>query len=293
MSNETNPIIIESAQALEAINRSEIDMQISTAKQFPRDVDKALANIEKLATMDEETAEGCFYHLERRDADGKNNDIDGLSVRMAEIIATQWGNLRAQARIIANDGRFITSQGVCHDLETNVAISVEVKRRITNKFGRTYSDDMQMVAGNAACAIAFRNAVLKVVPKAVTATVVKKVQQKAISNVNQNLNSQRAKIIDFFKKNNISIEKVLIWLKRDHVESITAEDVVKLRGLVTAVQEGSTTYEETFKTESDQKVLADEAARRAAEAKAKAAAAVKAQKGTINNNPAQGAADNK
>ena len=169
--------------ALSELNRSEIDIQIATAKQYPRDLKKVLGNIRALATMDEETAEDCFYALKR----GYGNDaslIEGLSVRLAEIFASSWGNLRVQTRIIGNDGKTITAQGVCHDLETNVAVCTEVKRRITNKQGQTFSEDMQVVTGNAASAIAFRNAIFKVIPKAYTKKVIEEIKQVALGEAN-------------------------------------------------------------------------------------------------------------
>ena len=64
---------------------------------------------------------------------------------MAEIIANAWTNLRVATRIIGNDGRMITAQAVCHDLETNVAVCKEVKRSIVTKKGYTFSQDMQVV----------------------------------------------------------------------------------------------------------------------------------------------------
>ena len=169
-------IEIKQADVLQAINKSEIDIQVATAKQYPRNIPDVLNKISTYATMDTETASDCFYVL-RRSGSGGSTTVEGLSVRMAEIIAGAWGNLRVQTRIVGNDGRTITAQGICHDLETNVAVSVEVKRRITDKYGKTYSEDMQVVTGNAASAIAFRNAVLKVVPKAVTKRVIEGVKQ--------------------------------------------------------------------------------------------------------------------
>ena len=74
----------------------------------------------------------------------------------------------------------ITAQAICHDLETNLAVSKEVKRRITNKYGKTYSEDMQVVTGNAASSIAFRNAVLAVIPKAVTKRIINEVKKVAL-----------------------------------------------------------------------------------------------------------------
>ena len=168
MENET--IIVQQSDMLQAINRAEVDMQIATAKSYPRDVQTCLNRIKTIATLDTETAEDCFYALRRQ-----GTLIEGVSVRLAEIIAGSWGNLRVQTRIIGNDGKTITAQGICHDLETNLAVSVEVKRRITDKYGKTYSEDMQVTTGNAASAIAFRNAVLKVVPKAVTKRVINEI----------------------------------------------------------------------------------------------------------------------
>ena len=166
---------VNNAETLMALTKGEIDAQIATAKQYPRNLSRVLNNIETLATMDEDVAGSCFYTLRRKERDGSVKLIEGASVRMAEIVASSWGNLRTQARIIANDGKTITAQGVCHDLETNTAISVEVKRRITDKSGKTYNEDMQIMTGNAACAIALRNAVFKVVP----AALIKKTIDKA------------------------------------------------------------------------------------------------------------------
>lgn len=172
---EQETIIVQQSDMLQAINKSEVDMQIATAKAYPRDIQTCLNRIKTIATLDTETAEDCFYALRRQ-----GTLIEGVSVRLAEIIAGSWGNLRVQTRIIGNDGKTITALGICHDLETNLAVSVEVKRRITDKHGKTYSEDMQVTTGNAASAIAFRNAVLKVVPKAVTRRVINEVKDVAV-----------------------------------------------------------------------------------------------------------------
>lgn len=244
MDNSTNAIQTIEASALEVLNRSEIDIQISTAKQYPRDLKKVLGNIRALATLDEETAEDCFYALKR----GKGNDenlIEGISVRLAEIFASAWGNLRVQTRITANDGRTITAQGICHDLESNLAVCVEVKRRITDKYGKTYSEDMQVVTGNAASAIAFRNAVLKVIPKAVTKKVVDDIKDLALGN-GGNLESKRQATINWFNRKGVTTDQLLVYIEADCVESIDAEKLLTLRSTANAIKEGTTTLGETF-----------------------------------------------
>lgn len=269
---------VPQAELLQAINRSEVDMQIATAKQYPRHIPTVLNQIVTLATMDTETAEDCFYVL-RRKGEGGNKAIEGLSVRMAEIIAGAWGNMRVQTRIIGNDGKTITAQGVCHDLETNVAVSVEVKRRITDKYGKTYSEDMQVVTGNAASAIAFRNAVLKVVPKAVTKNVVAQVKQVAMGQ-SLDMETSRQRMIDYFSKLGVDEKLLLEYLEIKKREEIDKEMVFELRALANAIKEGTTSVEEAFMKPVEEKRQANNAKQKAMEAKEKAAAAAARQNKT-------------
>lgn len=236
---------VNNAESLAALTRSEIDVQIATAKQYPRNLARVLGNIETLATMDEEVAGSCFYTLRRQ---GKV--IEGPSVRMAEIIASSWGNLRVQARIIGNDGKMITAQGVCHDLESNYAVSSEVKRRITDKQGRTFSEDMQVVTGNAACAIAMRNALFKVVPAALVKKVIDKAKKVSLGE-SMTLETSRAKMLQYFKTIGVEEKQILDYLSIEKVDEINIDMVVELRGLANAIKEGTTTAKEAFKPKID------------------------------------------
>jgi hypothetical protein len=238
-------IQISSAEMLTALNRAEVDIQIATAKQYPRNLTHVLNQIETYATMDTETAEDCFYALRRKDASGESVIIEGLSVRMTEIIAGAWGNMRVQTRIIGNDGKTITAQGMCHDLETNLAVSVEVKRRITDKNGRTYGEDMQVVTGNAASAIAFRNAVLKVVPKAVTKNVISRVKKLAMGQ-SIDLETIRKRLIDYYAKLAVPVDQLLSYLAITSIEEMDKEKCFELKALANAIKEGTTTVKESF-----------------------------------------------
>ena len=258
---------------LQAINRAEVDMQISTAKQYPRDLNAVLNKIATYATMDKETAEDCFYVLRRKDANGQDTVIEGLSVRMAEIIAGAWGNLRVQTRIIGNDGRMITAQAVCHDLETNFAVSKEVKRSIMTKKGYTYSQDMQVVTGNAAASIAFRNAVLTVIPKAVTKRIINEVKQVALGQ-SIDLETSRQNIIQYFAKLGVSQQQLFDYLGIKKLEEIDKQSVFELRATANAIKEGTTTVQETFVRPAVEAKKQAEGVAAAASAQAKATAAI-------------------
>jgi phosphoribosylformylglycinamidine (FGAM) synthase PurS component len=153
--------------------------------------------------------------------------------------------MRVQTRTIGNDGKTVTAQGICHDLETNLAVSVEVKRRITDKQGRTYSEDMQVMTGNAASAIAFRNSVLKVVPKAVTKKVLAEVKQVALGQA-IDLETGRKNALANYAKSGVTEQMIFDYLSITKREEIDKERLFALKATWNAIKEGTTTVEEEF-----------------------------------------------
>ena len=270
---ENEIIEVKQSEMLSAINRAEVDIQIATAKQYPRDLGAVLNKIETYATMDRETAEDCFYVLRRKGANGQDTVIEGLSVRMAEIIAGAWGNLRVQTRIIGNDGKMITAQAICHDLETNFAVSKEVKRSILTSKGYTYSQDMQVVTGNAAAAIAFRNAVLTVIPKAVTKRIVNEVKKVALGQ-SIDLEMSRQNVVAYYAKLGVTEKQLLEYLGVSKIEEIDKQGIYELRATANAIKEGTTTVKETFVKPAAIKADEEKETKKKSTAKDKADAAI-------------------
>lgn len=237
--------IINSSEALEAINRTEIDISISTAKNYPRDLNKSRDEIYKLATASRETAEACFYALPRG---GKT--IEGPSVRLAEIINYSWGNINSAVRIVANDGKKIVAQAVAHDLERNNRILKEVSRSILNKQGQTFTPDMQIVTGNAAGAIAWRNAIFTLIPNAVWVDIQTRVQKFITGDGKDMIKRRDALLQKFETEHGVKTEDVLKRLQLASVGDITDKVMIKLFGLDTALREGTTTVDDAFGSSS-------------------------------------------
>ncbi len=249
MSNEVE--IISQVDSLQAITRSEMDIQIATAKHYPRDIAKVSDNIRAMAMFDEETMEACFYTLERTEKDGSKKLIEGPTIRLAEICVSQWGNLRTGKRIIGNDGKRITAQGICFDLETNVSATIEMQRRITTAKGFTYSDDMQTLTGNAAASIALRNAVFTVIPKVVVNKVLKEIKGKMLEKAKANPNQKQKEVLAWFSGQGVTEQEICKYLGINDVNAISPEHIVKLRGVATAIREGVTTADEMFRPKAD------------------------------------------
>ncbi len=231
---------IVSADVVESLTRGEVDMQVATAKRYPRSIEKFKQACLTLATQDAEVAGSCFYHLPR----GKG--IEGPSVRLAEIVAASWGNLRAETRIVGASDKFVTAQGACWDMENNVFVRSETQRRITDKSGKRYGDDMIGVTANAAASIAFRNAVFRIVPLAHVKPIYEQCKKVAVGE-GRSFIENRNGMLDWFQKLGISQEAVLAKLGCEAVGDLTVGDCLKLRGLATAIHDGETTAEETFR----------------------------------------------
>lgn len=226
--------------ALEAQTRGEIDVQITTARRYPRSIRLFLDTARQMATLDEHTAEACFYALPRG---GKT--IEGPSARLAEIVASAWGHMRIEARVIAEDDKFLTARGAAWDLQNNVAFAVEVRRRITDKSGRKFQDDMIVVTANAACSIALRNAIFKVIPNAFTQQIYHEARRVAVGDAST-LVDRRGKVLSGFQKMGVSVDRVYALLGIKGEEDITLDHLGTLRGLGTAIRQGDTTVDEAF-----------------------------------------------
>lgn len=221
-----------------------VDMQIATAKLYPRDITKAVNNSIAIVTLDKDTAEDCHYALPRS---GKT--ITGPTVQLAKILAQNWGNIRCESKVIAISDKHITSQAIAFDLENNFALKVEVERSITTKNGRM-TEDMITVTGNAGNAIALRNAIFGVIPKNVIDQVYKSAIQKItgdLSNENKFI-AQRKSLIEFFEKTHgVSENEILYLFGKPAINNLTREDLMTLHGIATAIKNGDTTIQETFR----------------------------------------------
>jgi hypothetical protein len=164
---------------------------------------------------------------------------------MAEIIAHAWGNLRIQAGATESDAKYITARGEAWDVESNVAIAFEVRRRITNREGKTYDDDMITVTGNAAASIALRNAVFKTVPSSFWKPIYQKCRQ-VIAGDAKTFAARRDDMLKAFMVAGVTTERLCASLSLKGVQDLTLEHMATLVGILNAIKEGETTIEDAF-----------------------------------------------
>lgn len=228
--------------SLDRAERANIDIQVSTAKQYPRSISRCANNAVAIATMDKDTAQSCGYALPRG---GK--PITGPSVHLAKIIAQQYGNLRAEAKVVEITDKQVVSRGTAWDLENNYAVSFEVRRSIVGKNGNRFSDDMITVTGNAANSIAYRNAIFGIVPKSITDKAYKAAQHLItgdLSDEEKLIKRRGGAIKHFIDTYGITEEEVIKLCGKHTVNQIQADEIALLLGFAQSLKDGDTTVEE-------------------------------------------------
>lgn len=229
---------------LDELERANVDVQVSTAKRYPRDMRRSVNNSIVMATMNEEVARSCGYALPRG---GK--PVTGPSVHLAKIIVSNWGNMRTEAKVVQITDKQVISRGTAWDLENNVASAFEVRRSIVDKYGKRYSDDMITVTGNAANAIAYRNAVFAVIPKSITDRIYRAAQQFITGDLSDNdvLLKKRTKIFSDFKNTyGIDENTVVKICGKNTDQQIGADEIALLVGLLQSLKDGDTTVDEVL-----------------------------------------------
>jgi len=233
-----NPVM--DVAVMTAVSKAELDQQITTARAYPRSLKNFVSECRDMACLNEKVASECFYVLPRG---GKN--IEGPSVRLGEIVMSAWGNCQSGARVVEEGQDFITAQGVFYDLQRNVKITMEVRRRITDSKGRRFNADMIGVTGNAACSIALRNAIFRGIPKAFWQDIYEDAREVAKGNI-KSLVTNRTAALDWLARRGVTNAVVLAALGVPGIEDIGLDELGTLKGMMTALKEGEATVETIF-----------------------------------------------
>lgn len=226
--------------AIGAIVKSEVEAQLDAAHRYPRQLKRFLNEAITLATFSVEIAESCMYSLPRA---GKV--ITGPSIRLAEMIASAYGNMHVGARVVGVEDKEIIAHGVAWDLEKNLRVTMEKRRRITKKDGRRFDDDMITVTGNAAASIGLRDAIFRVVPKAYVMAVYDAARKVAVGDAST-LADKRQAVWERLQKMGATPERILARIGKASLEDIGLGELEALIGFGVAIKDGGSTVDEAF-----------------------------------------------
>lgn len=250
---------------------AEVQAAIMLAKRFPRDqveaADRVLA-----ACCRPALAESAVYSYTRGGA-----EVTGPSIRLAEAIAQNWGNLQFGIRELAQGGGKSTVEAFAWDVETNtrqVKVFEVPHLRHTRQGAKLLTDPRdiyEMVANQGARRL--RACILGVVPGDVVDAAVAQCETTLRTKVDVTPEGIKA-LLGAFGEIGVTAEQVAQKLGH-RVDSIVPAEIVRLRKIFRGIKDGYTTAEAEFPRidgESQQKgpaaIAASAAAAKAAGRKA-------------------------
>jgi hypothetical protein len=139
----------------------------------------------------------------------------------------------------------VKCEGVAHDLESNYAGKSECIEPTVKQDGTPYSESQRAVVAKACLAKAYRDAVFKVVPKALCKSVIdaaRAVINKEVATIEQ----RRDRAKQWLKQIKVEDARVFAVLGVKGWTEITDDQLLVLTGLKTAINEQDTTVEEAF-----------------------------------------------
>jgi hypothetical protein len=239
---DNTPMEILQPSAVHALERAAIDTQVATAHQYPRSLEIFKKRAMSMALLDEDTAESCIYC---RPVGKEQNDkgqwvekiAEGPSIRLAEIVGCSYGNLRVASRIVEQTPLYVKCEGVCHDLESNYAGKSEIMESTAKKDGTPYSPRQRTVVAKVALAKAYRDAIFKVVPRALCKPILD-AAKKVASGTDKPLEERRKKVRAWVGGLKIDEARVFAVLNVKGWSDVVDEHLIILTGLKTALSDG-------------------------------------------------------
>lgn len=233
---------------LTAYEEAERTSQVTIAKKYPRSLTSFRKELSEIARMNQAVAMEMMYSVPRA---GKQ--LIGPSVRFAEAVLSSWGNCHAGVRIKDIAGDFIIAESAFFDAEKNARITVEVKRRITDKDGRRFNTDMIGVTGAAASSIALRGAILRGVPKALWSDLFEQAKKTAAGDV-ASIAKQKQETIAIFRALGVTDAMIMNALNVQGVADIGTDEIVALQAWHKQLIAKESTLEDIFGSTDDAEI---------------------------------------
>ena len=220
----------------------------AVAVQKPRSISRVTANVIEEAKL---AGASFYYGWTAKKKDGGTEKIEGPSIDLAMCMARNYGN----CAIDVEDEETLTDykfKGVFIDLESGFTCPRLFKQRKGQNIGMKDSARAEDIVYQIGQSKAIRNCIVRGMPTWLSDQAIETAKQAEISKIKpENIAIARAKAFDFFRQYGITQERAETKIGRE-LDNWTAQDIVDLKGMATALKEGRISALELF-PEADKK----------------------------------------
>lgn len=238
-SQQRSLLDVEQARAVQ-----QVQAQLMVAKRFPRDSMAAYTRIMKEFERPS-LAKSALYTYPRG-----GQTVTGPSIRMAEVLARNYGNLEYGIREIERrDGKSIC-EAYCWDVETNVRFPRQFEvahKRDTKQGAKDLTDERdiyELIANMGARRM--RACILSIIPADFVEDAVDRVRKVlALGDKSEPLHDRIKRILLAFKE--LGVTQEMIEKRLGHAAAeIIADEIVELQGIYNALKDKTAKREDFF-----------------------------------------------
>lgn len=239
------------AQASASREMEEVKGQIFMAKQFPRNVFQAEQRV--LDTCRRPAlAQVAMYQYPRG-----GQRVTGPSIRLAEAIAQNWGNLSYGIQELEQRDGESVAKAFCWDLETNVrqekvfTVKHSMKAKGTIKKLEDPRDIYEKVANDGARRL--RSCILGVIPGDIIDKAIIQCNETLAGNSQGPLKDRIANALRSYKENHRVTQEMIEAKFGYNADSFTEYDYVELINIFNSLRDGLSKIEDWFNKEDAKK----------------------------------------
>ena len=216
----------------------------AVAVQKPRSIARITKNVLEEAKL---AGPGFYYRWEvKNKKTGRKSLVQGASIDLAMCLARNYGNCALDIEVQETSTHF-HFKGSFIDLETGFTVPRLYRQRKKQDIGGGYGDDraedMVFQIGQSK---AQRNAIVKAAPNWLIEQAIEVAREAEINKIKpEHLALARARAIQYFETHGVTQERLEATLESP-ADNWTAENIVDLKGMATALKEGRVTAEELF-----------------------------------------------
>lgn len=217
---------------------SEIQAMVFMAKQFPRNQIQAADRILNACTR-QTLADSAVYSYPRG---GQN--VEGPSIRLAEVLAQNWGNIDFGIRELSQENGVSTVEAYAWDLETNVRqakVFQVVHKRVSKGGAKTLTDprDIYEIVANQGSR-RLRACILSVIPGDIVEAALAQcsiTQAASVGTKPEEVKETIRKLTEAMGKFGINPENIQDRYQC-RLEAIRPAQIVELRKIYTSLKDG-------------------------------------------------------
>lgn len=221
---------------------AEVQGAMVLAKKFPRNPIENLDRI-KTACQRPGLAKQALYSYVRG-----GTSVTGPSIRLAEALAQNWGNLQFGIRELEQRNGESTVESFCWDLETNVreVKTFQVKHERYTKKGNYRLEDPRDIYEIAASqgSRRLRACILGVIPGDIIEEAVNQCEATLVAAADTSVEGLK-KLLEAFVRYGVTREHIEKRIQR-RIDSITSAQVVQLRNIYNSLKDGMSSPSDWF-----------------------------------------------